>query len=158
MWYCSQRKKWRLDVSFKTEKRYQKLNEMERILISKKDKHGTFTGFLKAFCLFTNNSVFAIDWISAMRIKQKLFSVQKIICITAISVKKIKYKLHVSKLHESVWIWSFSGPYLPADGLINSVSLRIQSKCGKTLTRKTPNSDVFHAVSVLVSVSVSCSK
>ena len=46
----------------------------------------------------------------------------------------------------------FSGPYFPAFGLNTeryAVSLRIQSKCGKIWTRKTPNTSTFHAVTVL---------
>ena len=46
---------------------------------------------------------------------------------------------------KNVCIWSFSGPYFPA---FRSVSLGIQSKCGKIQTRKTPNTDSFHAVLV----------
>ena len=44
---------------------------------------------------------------------------------------------------------SYSGPYFPAFGLNTEryrVSLRIQPKCGKMLTRITPNTDTFHAV------------
>ena len=40
-------------------------------------------------------------------------------------------------------------PYFPAFGLSTEryfVSLRIQSKCGKRWTRKTSNTDTFHAV------------
>ena len=50
---------------------------------------------------------------------------------------------------KSVCMWSFSGPYFPAFGLNTerySVSLRIQSECGKIRTRKFPNTDTFHAV------------
>ena len=50
---------------------------------------------------------------------------------------------------KSVPIRSFSGPYFPVFGLNAErygVSLRIQSKCGKMRTRKTPNTDTFHAV------------
>ena len=50
---------------------------------------------------------------------------------------------------KSVRIWSFFGQYLSAFGLNTErygVSLRIQSECGKILTRKTPNTDTFHAV------------
>ena len=46
-------------------------------------------------------------------------------------------------------IWSFSGPHFPAFGLNTErygVSLCIQSKCGKVRTRKTPNTNTFHAV------------
>ena len=46
---------------------------------------------------------------------------------------------------KSVRIRNFSGPYFPAF----SASLRIQSKYGKIWTRKTPNTDTFHAVCVL---------
>ena len=52
---------------------------------------------------------------------------------------------------KSVWIRSFSGPYFPSFGLNTEkygVSLRIQSECGKIRTRKTPNTDTFHAVRV----------
>ena len=45
--------------------------------------------------------------------------------------------------------WSFSGPYFSAFGLNHSVSLCIQSKCGKIRTRKTPNMDTFHGVEVI---------
>ena len=50
---------------------------------------------------------------------------------------------------KSVRIWSFSGPYFPLFGLnkeIYGVNIRIQSECGKILTRKTANPDTFHAV------------
>ena len=46
---------------------------------------------------------------------------------------------------------SFSSPYFPAFVLNTkrySVSLRVHSECGKTRTRKTPNTDTFHAVNV----------
>ena len=48
-------------------------------------------------------------------------------------------------------IRSFSGPYFPAFGLNTEryeVSLRIQSECGKIRTRKTPNKDIFYAVTI----------
>ena len=41
----------------------------------------------------------------------------------------------------SVRIRSYSGPYLPAFGLIS-----IQFECGKIRTRVTPNTDTFHAI------------
>ena len=44
---------------------------------------------------------------------------------------------------------SYSGPHFPAFGLNMerySVSLRIQSECGKMRTRITPNTDTFHAL------------
>ena len=48
---------------------------------------------------------------------------------------------------KSVRIRSFSGLHFPTFGLNTgrySISLRIQSKCGKMRTRKTPNMDSFH--------------
>ena len=59
--------------------------------------------------------------------------------------------LKVSHCVKSVRIWSFSGTYSPAFGLNKKrcfLSLCIQSECGKIRTRKTPNTDTFHAVSV----------
>ena len=50
---------------------------------------------------------------------------------------------------KSVRIRSFSGPYFPVFGPNKerySVSLRIQSERRKILTRKTPNTDTFHAM------------
>ena len=50
---------------------------------------------------------------------------------------------------KSVRIRRFSGPHFAAFGLNAgrySVSLRIQSQYGETWTRKTPNTDIFHAV------------
>ena len=54
---------------------------------------------------------------------------------------------HVQTIHcvKSVRILSFSGPYFPAFGLN---ILRIQSECGKIWTRKTPNTDTFHPVTI----------
>ena len=50
---------------------------------------------------------------------------------------------------KSARIRSFSRPYFPAFGLNTerySVSVRIQYKYGKIRTRKTPNTNTFHAV------------
>ena len=50
---------------------------------------------------------------------------------------------------KGVRIRSYSGPYFPAFGLNTerySISLRIQSECGKMRTRITPNTDTFYAV------------
>ena len=52
---------------------------------------------------------------------------------------------------KSVGIRSYSGPYFPAFGLNMerySVSLRIQSACGKIRTRITPNTDPFYPVCI----------
>ena len=45
---------------------------------------------------------------------------------------------------KSVRMRYFSGPYFPALGLNTEKYFR--SECGKILTRKTPNTDTFHAV------------
>ena len=53
---------------------------------------------------------------------------------------------------KSIRIRSFSGPYFPAFGLNTEryeVSFHIQSDYEKIRTRKTPNTDTFHAVWVL---------
>ena len=52
---------------------------------------------------------------------------------------------------KSVCIRRFSGPYSPAFGLNTerySVSLRIKSEYGKIRTRKTANTDTFHALCI----------
>ena len=57
---------------------------------------------------------------------------------------------------KSVRIWSFSEPYFPAFGVNterHGVSLRIQSGCGKIQTRKTSNTDTFHALELSIKVS-----
>ena len=64
------------------------------------------------------------------------------------------YMCHLQyvKYLQYVRIQSFSGPYFPAFGLNTerySVSLRIQSECGKIRTRKTLNTETFHAVLLL---------
>ena len=57
--------------------------------------------------------------------------------------------LQMGNCEKSVRIWSFSAPYFPSFELNTErygVSLGIQSECGKTRTRKTPNTDTFYAV------------
>ena len=52
---------------------------------------------------------------------------------------------------KSIRIRSYSDPHFPALGLNterHSVSLRIQSECGKMRTRVTPNTENFQAVSL----------
>ena len=59
-------------------------------------------------------------------------------------------------LMNSVRIWSFSELYFPAFGVNtqrHGVSLRIQSGCGKIQTRKTSNTDTFHALELSIKVS-----
>ena len=65
-----------------------------------------------------------------------------------------KYLMRSSNYNcaKSVRIWSFSGPYFPAFRLNTKryrVSLCIQFKCGKIRTRKTQNTDTFHAVYIV---------
>ena len=58
---------------------------------------------------------------------------------------KVDTTLHSVK---NLRIRSFSDPYFPAFELNTErygISLRIQSECGKIQTRKTPNTDTFHA-------------
>ena len=53
---------------------------------------------------------------------------------------------------KSVRIQSYSGPHFPVFGLNTerySLSLRIQSKCGKMRTRITPNKDTFYVLYVI---------
>ena len=55
----------------------------------------------------------------------------------------------VTNFAKVVRIWSFSGLHFPVFGLNTEkygVSPRIQSECGKIQTRKTPNTETFHAV------------
>ena len=57
---------------------------------------------------------------------------------------------YISHSPKGVRIRSYSGPYFSAFGLNREryfVSLRIQSECGKILTRITLNTDTFYAVS-----------
>ena len=64
------------------------------------------------------------------------------------ALKNLGLKNKDSHYVKSVRIWSFSGPYFPAFALNTErygVFLRIQSKCGKIRTRKTLNTDTFHA-------------
>ena len=72
-----------------------------------------------------------------------------------------KVTLRIKALHsaKSVCIRSFSGPYFAKLGLnteIYSANLRIQSKCGKIWTRKTPNTDNFCALLPTVMFCISC--
>ena len=53
---------------------------------------------------------------------------------------------HNTHCMKSVRIWSYSGPHFSTFGLNTerySVSLRIQSECGKMRTRVTPNTNTF---------------
>ena len=68
-------------------------------------------------------------------------------------VKDFIWKLNVFSLMvhyvESARIGSFSGPYFSVFELNTNryeISVRVQSKCGKIRTRKTPNLDTFHVV------------
>ena len=54
---------------------------------------------------------------------------------------------------KSIRIRNFSGPNFPAFGLNTErygLSFRIQQACGKISTRKTPNTDTFHGVILVI--------
>ena len=54
---------------------------------------------------------------------------------------------------KSVRIRSYSGPHFPVFGLNverYSVSLRIQSECGKMQARITPNTDTFYVAQIIL--------
>ena len=60
--------------------------------------------------------------------------------------------ININHFVKSVLIRTYSGPHCPAFELNTErygVSLRIQSEWGKMRTRKTPNTDTFHAVNVI---------
>ena len=89
-----------------------------------------------------------LDYVSRAR-KQKIlhegqtfFVVSMVSCSRHITDHNFHWSLHCVK---SVRIRNFSGSYFLAFGL-NKVFLRIQSECGKTRTRKSPNTDTFHPV------------
>ena len=61
----------------------------------------------------------------------------------------IKFVISLIHCVKSFRIRSYFGPHFPVFRLnkeIYSVSLRIQSECGKMRTRVTPNRDTFHIV------------
>ena len=71
--------------------------------------------------------------------------------IPCVKTKILYMEPYIKSLVKSVRIWSYSGPHFPALGLNKerySVSLRIQSECGKIRTRITPNTGTFHTVRV----------
>ena len=86
---------------------------------------------------------------------QKENKTNKKISKIAWKIKKLAFKLAIESplllnCMKSVNIWSSSGPYFSAYGLNTEryrVSVRIQCECGKIRTRKTPNTDTFHAMS-----------
>ena len=68
------------------------------------------------------------------------------------TVSKLSLVIHCVK---SARIRGFSGPHFTAFELNverTGASLRIQSECGKMQSRKTPNTDTFHAV-IFVNIS-----
>ena len=69
--------------------------------------------------------------------------------LVELRMEKLMLSHHCVK---SVRIQCYSGPHFPAFGLNTErygASLRIQSKCGITQARKTPNTDAFHTVTTL---------
>ena len=76
-----------------------------------------------------------------------LISITLVFSSLTIWYPTVVYNCHSVK---SVRIWGYSGPHFPAFGLNTerySVSLRVQSECGKIRTRITPNTDTFYIVS-----------
>ena len=64
-------------------------------------------------------------------------------------VKEVKSSLIDKSINHCVKSVLFSNPYFPAFGLNTEghpVFLPIHSKCGKIRTRKTPNTNTFHAI------------
>ena len=73
----------------------------------------------------------------------------KIVGKIEMNVRRKKYKYPRKHCMKSVRVRSYSGPHFPAFGLnteSDSVSLRIQSECGKIRNRITPNTDTFYVV------------
>ena len=62
-------------------------------------------------------------------------------------LEKPQYGVQYYKIHcvKSVRIQCFFDPYFPTFGL-NAEKCHIQVECGKMRSRKTPNTDIFHAV------------
>ena len=71
---------------------------------------------------------------------------------------KKKENIHITRIRycvKSARIRSFSGPYFPVSGLdTERLCLRIQSECRKIRTKKTPNTDIFHAVRVMRNMNI----
>ena len=75
-------------------------------------------------------------------------------CNTVLLVENEKKNV---SLRENCPYSEFPCPYFPAFGLNTerySVSLRIQSECGKIQTSKTPNTGTFEAVCIIVTISL----
>ena len=72
--------------------------------------------------------------------------------------KKKNNNIRITRIRycvKSARIRSFSGPYFPISGLeTERVCLRIQSECRKIRTRKTPDTDIFHAVRVMRNMNI----
>ena len=69
--------------------------------------------------------------------------------ISSMRQKILRKNTHPFHCLKSVRIRSYSGTHFPAFGLNSerySVSLHIQSECGKIWTRITPNTNTFYAV------------
>ena len=104
-------------------------------------------------------TIFAESFILDVRLGSKYVSEHYAFSFFFFFEKKNQGSQHCVK---SVHMWSFSDSYFPAVGLNTEtywVFLRIQCKCGKIQTRKTPNTDTFHAVqgsSVFKSLQKTC--
>ena len=110
--------------------------------ILKEGKNFTNTNF-KSFTVTLPYKIFYLFWYTVSPFQEN-FDFEKKSLISSNN--------HYMK---SVCIWSFSGPYFPAFGLNTEryrEFLRIQSKCGKIRTIKTPNTNIFYAARVKIIV------
>ena len=78
--------------------------------------------------------------------------------VSTCSKKKNNNNIRITRIRycvKSARIRSFSGPYFPVSGLdTERLCLRIQSECRKIRTKKTPNTDIFHAVRVMRNMNI----
>ena len=89
--------------------------------------------------------------IVAAFISQLLLQKSSILNIWVLNTPLNTGQLKIKNCVKRVPMWNHSGPYFPVFGLNTkrySVSLRIQSECGKIRTRITPNTDAFHAMKI----------
>ena len=92
-------------------------------------------------------------WFSTVLFSYKIVHISiKFFFVFVFSVgesRRICVIIRITHSIKKIRIWSFSGPYIPAFWLnteIYGVNIRIQSDYGNIRTRKTPNTDTFHAV------------
>ena len=94
---------------------------------------------------------FENHFVSKFDCQQTLIYSGQLIFIRIVEATEEMVNFCLNHCVKCVCIRSFSGPYFPAFGLNTArygVSLRIQYKYGKVRTRKTTNTDTFHAVNI----------